>query len=249
MTQPPFTSAWLDDEQLRLALADPARDVAPIRRAAIAVWRRHAGSNKDGELTPDESAAAGAWLRELRRDPIIGDEIVGGLSAGRLDIDRRGFFADLSSKIGYVSQRACRTCPTSPPNAPHFFNNFRLRPESRQSISGVEIRDLRSRLQNHLGDTFLPLQSRELCVSLTFMLSSRRPIRIDVDNLAKAMLDVMRGSVFNDDSQVQHLDLMKIRLTTADEEWVTANIRPTALNLHADVFDPALHHKFAVNAI
>lgn len=243
-----YSTTWLDDDDLHRALTDPSGDVTAVRRAAIALWRRTV-ERPGGELTPDEQIEAGQWLRSMGVDPRTELLVTPGLSGGPTAVPRWAFFPDLSAKVNTISQRACRVCPTAPPESPWFQAIFRTRPDSRQSVTGAHIADLRERIAKHAGDRYGALKSRSLCVSLTFVLAAGRRERIDVDNMAKTMLDALRGTVYDDDSQIQHLDLMKLRLAEDNEEWVAARIRPTAIDMHADVFDGATHHKFGVNAI
>ena len=55
-------------------------------------------------------------------------------------------------------------------------------------------------------------------VTLTFYRKSGR--QVDIDNLSKAVLDALNGVVWNDDKQVVHLDLHKLRVSTEIEAGV-----------------------------
>ncbi|MDP9225459.1 MAG: RusA family crossover junction endodeoxyribonuclease [Actinomycetota bacterium] len=84
---------------------------------------------------------------------------------------------------------------------------------------------------------------------MTFVLASSRSKALDVDNMAKALCDGLRGTVYKDDTQIQHLDLMEIRMTEDAEEWAHLRVRPTAVASHLDVFDLKTHHRFGVDKI
>ncbi len=84
---------------------------------------------------------------------------------------------------------------------------------------------------------------------MTFVLGSRRSRILDVDNMAKTMCDVLRGTVYGDDTQIQHLDLLKLRMVEEAEEWVNIRVRPTAVASHLDVFDRRTNHAFGVQKI
>lgn len=99
------------------------------------------------------------------------------------------------------------------------------------------------------SDTYADLRERELCVRLTFVLAASRSRVIDVDNLTKSMCDGLRGTVYRDHTQIQHLDAMKIRMVEDAEEWAHLSVRPTAVSEHRDVFDRLNHHSFGVARI
>jgi len=214
----------------------------------VKAWRSWTNTPGGSELSDTEEVAAGEWLRSLSAE--AGLEVLafglGGESGRRLAF---GFFADLSRKISWFQQRSCAVCPEEPPDAPWFDSPLRIKPESRQLVTGAYLQDLRERLLAAAGDRYLALYDRDLCIAMTFVLSASRSKRLDVDNLAKVMCDGLRGTVYNDDAQIQHLDVMKVRMTEDAEEWVHLRVRPTAVASHLDVFDLKTHHKFGVMKI
>jgi Holliday junction resolvase RusA-like endonuclease len=160
-----------------------------------------------------------------------------------------GFFADLSQKITWFNQRSCSVCPVGPPDAPWFDSPLRIKPMTRQTVDGKYLEDLRKRVQAAAGDRYEALFDRDLCIAMTFVLAASRSKVIDVDNLAKTMCDGLRGTVYRDDTQIHHLDLLKVRMTEEAEEWVHLRVRPTAVASHLDVFDRKTHHSFGVTKI
>jgi len=78
---------------------------------------------------------------------------------------------------------------------------------------------------------------------MLFVCSSRRKRR-DLDNMAKLLMDSIKDVVMEDDTHVDHLNLM--RLThEADEEFVSLRISGSKLNEHDNVVYPSLRHSWA----
>jgi hypothetical protein len=63
-----------------------------------------------------------------------------------------------------------------------------------------------------------PLFDRDLCIAMAFVLAPSRSKVLDVDNLAKTMCDGLRGTVYMVDTQIQHLDLLKVRIGVIPDE-------------------------------
>lgn len=244
----PAVQPWLGDEALKTALERRPPDVSEVRAAAVALWRRSTNTPGGPDLSAEEEVAAGQWLRSLSARPGL-EAIAFGLGGQRAQPFSYGFFADLSRKISWLKQRGCSSCPVAPPDAPWFDTPLRLRPSSRQGISGADVADLRDRVQAAAGDRYAALFERDLCIGMTFVLGSRRSRILDVDNMAKTMCDVLRGTVYGDDTQIQHLDLLKLRMVEEAEEWVNIRVRPTAVASHLDVFDRRTNHAFGVPKI
>jgi Holliday junction resolvase RusA-like endonuclease len=236
---------WLGDPALKAALERRPPDVLEVRAAAIALWRRSTRTPGGSELSAEDEAAAGQWLRSLGGRPGL-EAIAFGLGGERARPYSYGFFADLSQKITWLMQRSCSICPEAPPAAPWFNSPLRLRPTSRQGITGADVEALRQRVQAAAGDHYAALFDRDLCIAMTFVLGARRSGILDVDNMAKTMCDALRGTVYKDDNQIQHLDLLKLRMVEDAEEWVHIRVRPTAVASHLDVFDRTTNHTFAV---
>ena len=239
---------WLGDEVLKAALERRPPDVSEVRAAAIALWRRATNTSGGRELSAEEEAAAGHWLRSLRAQPGL-EAIAFGLGGEGARTLSYAFFADLSQKVTWLTQRHCSICPEAPPDAPWFNSPIRLPPTSRQVVSGADVADLRERVQAAAGDRYAKLFERDLCIAMTFVLGVGRSKVLDVDNMAKTMCDVLRGTVYRDDTQIQHLDLLKLRMVEDAEEWVHIRVRPTAVASHLDVFDRRTNHKFGVAKI
>jgi len=64
-------------------------------------------------------------------------------------------------------------------------------------------------INNTIGDEHPYKYSNQVEVTMSIKMSEKRLKTVDVDNLAKSILDFMKGRVFEDDSQVQSLFVIK----------------------------------------
>src|SRR5207244_6377167 len=122
-------------EVVKAALERGAPDVSEVRAGAIALWRRATNTSGGRELSAEDEAAAGHWLRSLRAQPGL-EAIAFGLGGEGARTLSYAFFADLSQKVTWLTQRHCSICPEAPPDAPWFNSPIRLPPTSRQVVSG-----------------------------------------------------------------------------------------------------------------
>ena len=137
----------------------------------------------------------------------------------------------LADKANWLSHQRCHVCrePETISTMP-----IRIAPESWQALKSVDKKAFKAavaeRLKNRPGDK--PFEGR-VCLTFVFVCSSKRRIR-DLDNMAKLLMDSLKGIIMGDDRNVDHLNLM--RLTHGeDEEFVTIRIRSSSLNDHSDV--------------
>lgn len=65
----------------------------------------------------------------------------------------------------------------------------------------------------------------------------------ELDNMAKAIVDVLKNVLFGDDRRIDHLNI--IRMKSPEKEYVYLNIRQTQLNEHSDVLVPRMLHSWA----
>jgi Holliday junction resolvase RusA-like endonuclease len=147
----------------------------------------------------------------------------------------------LSDKANWLSQQHCRVCN---PTFPISVIPIRIRPESWQALESVNKSAFKSAIQHRLtsGHTYTT-QTGRICLSFLFVCSSNRRRR-DLDNMAKLLMDSVKGLVMEDDTNVDHLNLM--RLThEGEEEYVSFQISGSRLNNHDDTAYPHLQHSWA----
>ena len=188
----------------------------------------------------EELAAVIAWLRGRDQD----------YDLQYLFYKRRGvlvpvFSTSLSAKVSSLSQFHCPICKTRDGLFPVQVLPIRIPPASKQAIS--QKKGFRAAFENAIKHRFssrpaLFSKDDSLCVMIVFVTSKKRKAK-DIDNMAKAMLDAVKGVLFGDDRRIDHLNLL--RLVGDDEEYVCLNIRKTEINEHRDVLSKHMHHSWA----
>ena len=73
-------------------------------------------------------------------------------------------------------------------------------------------------------------------MAITFVIADGRT-KNDVDNLAKNLLDVLQGFAYQNDEQIEHLDLMRIN-SHSTETFMAIRIAVADLNGLRDVINP-----------
>jgi Holliday junction resolvase RusA-like endonuclease len=146
----------------------------------------------------------------------------------------------LSDKGNWLAQQSCAICD---PDFPIRVIPIRIEPESWQSLRPVDKRAFKAAVASRLGVEHVSPISGRICISLLFVCSSHRRMR-DVDNLAKLMIDAVKGILMGDDKDVDHLSLVRLDHSDA-EEYVVVRISNSHLNDHRNVVYPALRHGWA----
>lgn len=153
--------------------------------------------------------------------------------------------SSLSGKIIAVSQLCCPLC-TDGKSHPIKNIPIRISPVSKQSISKEPERRaafekaIRHRLQE--DKSHYP-KGTKLCVHVVFVLGSKSRNK-DLDNMSKALLDGLKGALFHDDMDIEHLSLVKFNWN-GEEDFVTVNIRVSGLGANDDVVFASMHHGWA----
>ena len=121
---------------------------------------------------------------------------------------------------------------------------LRIRPESWQSLDSVDKAAFKAAIAYRLaGSPYTVRQEGRICLSLLFVCSASRRVK-DLDNMAKLLMDSIKGKVMGDDREVDHLSIMRLD-HEGDEEFVYFRISSSSLNNHHDVADPSMRHSWA----
>ena len=148
---------------------------------------------------------------------------------------------DLSDKASWLSQQRCHVCHSEPPIS---VIPLRIKPESWQSLNSVDNVAFKAAIADRLsGSPHVELQQGRICLTFLFVCSASRKVR-DLDNMAKLLMDSIKGLVMGDDEEVDHLNLMRLR-HEGNEEYVAFRIARSNLNNHEDVVYPQLRHSWA----
>lgn len=170
---------------------------------------------------------------------IVGSTDLHFLSGEFVKVYKRSYFFDEVDKIIAIqqSQASCLVCGLVRPIR---FFSIRISPKSHQSLTPELKQFYLEQVQNH------PYVQREtqfdsshrLCVQLICVLRESRDK--DVDNMAKLILDGIKGKVFPDDKQIDHLQVVKFRANES-EEFVSIGIAISTLNQSRNVLFSAIN--------
>lgn len=147
----------------------------------------------------------------------------------------------LSEKATWLSQHPCLVCD---PGFPINVIPLRIEPQSWQSLDSIDKTAFKEAIAARMatGPSGMSYLGR-VCLTFLFVCSAKRRVR-DLDNMAKLVMDSLKGVIMGDDRDVDHLNLM--RLThDGEEEYVVFRIAGSNLNIHSDVVHPALRHSWA----
>ena len=147
----------------------------------------------------------------------------------------------LSDKANWLAQQGCHVCH---PASPISVIPLRIRPESWQALDSIDKAAFKAALSHRLSRSpHIKAQEGHICLTFLFVCSARRRAR-DLDNMAKLVVDSIKGIVMGDDRDVDHLNLM--RLThEGEDEYVTFRISASNINNHGDVVHTELRHCWA----
>ena len=218
-----------NDSQFRRAISGDHPDLEAIRETVTQAYIAATGIDD-----PDLSAVS-RWFMNVCQ--AYDQRVSGGISVER-PILRRVMSANISWKANHLMSRPCRQCDmySQVPFMAFFLN---IPPQSRQA-SDTEKRhafneaiaaDLKSK-----NFDFSDFTTAYLCVAITFVVANGRP-RSDVDNLAKNLLDGLQDFAYENDRQIDHLDLLRLR-SRSTEEFISVRLACTDIDNVRDVISP-----------
>lgn len=231
MPEDPLAAAvhLANDPQFRAAISEDLPDLEAIRSTIIDAYIAATG------VTDPDLRSVGAWFADVCR--AYDSRVQGGISVER-PILRRVMSSSISRKAEHLMARPCRQCDMySQTEYILFFVD--VPPSSHQSNDSTARRafreDIEAKLKQRNFD-FSDFMTEQLCVAVTFVIAEGRRSR-DVDNLAKNLLDALQGFAYDNDRQIDHLDLLKLRSRSA-EEFIRVRIARTNIDGVRDVISP-----------
>ena len=218
-----------------LAAINPDAPDYERARAAIITAYNAATGNSVSLNTPQDDVSllpVVKWLNQL--EPA--EET--GFRSRRPRLTRM-FSACLSSKLNAIAQYHCDICQCG---FPIVVIPIRIQPRSHQAASPDIKAAFKKAIASRLAKTH-DFASSKLCIHI--VLSVGRSSKTgDIDNVAKMLLDSMKGVVFNDDRQVDHLTVVRVK-NGGDEDFVYLRISDSTLNEHRDVLYSGQHYSWA----
>jgi Holliday junction resolvase RusA-like endonuclease len=190
--------------------------------------------------TSDLSAAQ----REQLREYIVRSLIEGNATLyHRVPVlSRLPLYEDAAAKMSWLQQHPCPVCPAGGEVPPVTFP-VGIPPWSHQSTRhvGAALRraiDSSPRYRDHFKDR---AARGPVCLRLVFVLPEGATATMkDCDNMAKGVMDAFQGLLYENDNQVEHLDLFKARHSEASSGYILIRRTATSINDHSDVLVP--HH-------
>lgn len=218
-------------------LADIAPDTPNYERARIAIivaYNTATGNSISPNTAYDDPSLIPviAWLNQLEDT----EETAFWIRRPKLT---RMFSACLSSKLNAISQFHCDICRSGFPIG---IIPIRIQPRSHQAAIPAVKAAYKKAIASRLANTH-NFQSSRLCIHIVLAIGQASKTG-DIDNAAKLLLDSMKGVVFNDDKQVDHLSIVRFH-TSGDEDFLFVRISDSTLNEHRDVLYSGLHHSWA----
>jgi Holliday junction resolvase RusA-like endonuclease len=232
-----IAAPFVNDEFLRWL--DPEKpDYDSARRVIIAAYNLATGSNIDPIWPKDDKRLIPVviWLNRLEMDGVETCFIIAKRQLTRL------FSSCLSSKVSYLAQHYCDICRSSKTIATI---PIRIRSRSHQASTPAVKAAFKKAISHRLVSAHRYARER-LCVHITVACSNSSRT-IDLDNAAKLLLDSMKGTVFEDDSQVDHLSILRVR-ACGEEDYLYLHIGSSTVNEHHDLVFAGVHHSWAGQA-
>jgi len=214
----------VDNAQLWEALNAECPDFAKIKRIVSQAY-----STETGIREVDDKALA-SWMRRAARE----NPNFHGLCVDKTP-PRHIVFPDLAGKFDYMMQRPCLLCL---PYQRVQYIRFQLhtppvsRQVERQAAFKLAVQDYLKRVNHDFSDFF----DSRLCIAVTFALKAGGQVS-DVDNMTKTLLDALQGYAYRNDSQVDHLDLVRLN-SGSEDSFIGVRIAVTEVASNVDAIRP-----------
>jgi Holliday junction resolvase RusA-like endonuclease len=224
--------ASFSEDTFQRALERDTRDIDYVRSKVVDEYNKATGFNLSLSLKSDDPAwrEVVRWLNGLdhvgfvRRTPTL-EWLV---------------HSSMSAKINRIAQWHCVFCNTG---FPSLVLPVRIKALSYQSTTPKVRAAFKRALKDYLKEKH-DFAEKSVCLHITVAIGSSSRIA-DLDNIAKLFLDALKGSLFRDDRQVEHLSIVRIR-TRETEDYVYVRVTPINQTKDDDVLFAKTDHIWAV---
>jgi Holliday junction resolvase RusA-like endonuclease len=213
-----------------------------VKQLLLSLYNEHTGNNLNlEEVNANEQSEVVRWSNRFLWQQH-------SIKFKRHTVTVPNFSIDLSQKIDVISQYHCPLCGEN--NFPVIIIPIRISAISKQAVSKLPKRKaaferaIRHYLRNMLGKEEIGYKAKKLCIHIVFVLGKSNRDK-DLDNMSKALLDALKGTLFDDDINIDHLSLVKFNWD-GDEDFVKVNIRESKIGHHDNVLFESMNHKWAV---
>jgi Holliday junction resolvase RusA-like endonuclease len=227
-----------NDPNFKAAVTEVYPDLEAIREMVIQAYAAEAGI-----ADPDLNSVS-QWVMNVCRS--YDQRVTGGISVER-PILRRVMSSNISWKANHLMTRPCRQCDMYS-RVPFIAFILKMPPQSRQASDTAKRRAFNTAIEADLRSKnfdFSDFTTANLCAAITFVVANGRP-RSDVDNLAKNLLDGLQDYAYENDRQIDHLDLLRLS-SRSTEEFISVRLACTNIDEVRDVISPAFPAEWVSN--
>ncbi|MCI4670402.1 MAG: RusA family crossover junction endodeoxyribonuclease [Bacteroidia bacterium] len=227
---------------LRKQLRSDTPDFDIIKSLVLTEFNKH--NSKDfsleDELSSEEQVEVVRWINKVS----FGEHfpVLSRIFTKKECVSVPFFSPSLSQKLMVLGQFHCPIC--KPDEGIVSTLPIRISAISKQAAGKVKREAFENAISDYLKRMGInePLDSK-LCVLLFFVLGKSNKDK-DLDNMSKALMDALEGTLFTNDSNVDHLNLIKTN-HEGEEDFCIVNIRKSTLNEHKDVLFKEMTHSWA----
>lgn len=194
------------------------------------------------KITQDEATNFCKWFNKKFRE---GHHLIKSIAFKKVETLLPYISTDISTKVLGLSQFHCPICRDS--GFPIKIINIRIPAQSKQALDKTKRNAFELAIAERIKKDF-PFSSQDkLCLHIVFVLGINSRDK-DLDNMSKALLDALKGNLFEDDMHIDHLSLLKIKYKI-DGDYITINIRRSNINSSDDVLVPYAHMRWGTDVI
>jgi len=207
-------------EAVKVDQPDFARIKDLVARAYSAETEKHDATDKE----------IGSWFfMAMRENPNFK-----GISVDKTP-PRHIIFPNLAIKFDYIMRRPCILCmPYERVKYIKFY--LHTEPVSRQVDRQGAFKKAVQAYLGRVSHDFTDFYNSRLCVAVLFAMRSTARTA-DVDNMTKTLLDAMQGYAYENDRQIDHLDLIRLN-SGSDDAFIGIRIAVTSIAEDVDVIWP-----------
>ncbi len=208
---------------------------AEVLDAVLGAYNATSGESLTAEtLDPEAAERLRQYLREAEMNP----EGPSLFHKPRI-LDHLPLYPDTAAKLSMLHQRACHVCPPGDEFRPAMFP-IGVPPWSHQCAAevGSALRKAIDDSDGYKNHFAARTAHGAVCMRVVFVLGDAATMK-DCDNMAKGLLDAFQGLLYDNDKQVEHLDLIKIHHHAgAGPGYILVRVAPTAIDDTGDVLVP-----------
>jgi Holliday junction resolvase RusA-like endonuclease len=172
-----------------------------------------------------------SWLTMALRSP----GLLEGISTGNTPA-RQIMLPSLAIKFDYIMSRPCYICMPYQ-EVEHIRFYLRTDPVSLQADRQSAFKKAVKAYLAEVNHDFTDFYNERLCVAVLFAMRGNSRMT-DVDNMAKPLLDALEKYAYDNDRQIDHLDMIRLNSRSNTEAFIGVRIARTGIAGNEDVLWP-----------